>query len=424
MKKILWVSEFNVNTGFARVSHSLIKYLTKYFDITVLDIYRTMEGSNYLHYDTTNKVKVQGKTKDSDGFAIDRLCKIAHDYDIIFIIQDVWNINRILHAMRQKGVDVPPVVCYFPVDAKSHYKEWYANFDMVSTPITYTKFACDVVQEASGIKPLIIPHGVDTDSFYEIDKPKSDIRQEFFSQANPDKPVTKFNDSFIFLSANRNQPRKRLDVIMYAFKMFLDETNAKDAVLYMHCGNTDDGHIDVSKLADKLGITRYVVLSLASQGIPPFDVPTLNKLYNMCDVGINTGLGEGFGLCQAEHAITGAPQIVPNHSACAELFSGIDNDRLLVNISADFMINPNMTIGGIVNAKDVANKMVGLYTLKRSSGLFKKLSSETKQRFLEDKYNWSNIAAQFKDAFDEAILSSSQVDGSDEASLNKATQPQ
>jgi hypothetical protein len=36
----------------------------------------------------------------------------------------------------------------------------------------------------------------------------------------------------------------------------------------------------------------------------------INQIYNMCDIGINTSDGEGFGLCQLEHLYTGAPQIV------------------------------------------------------------------------------------------------------------------
>ena len=35
----------------------------------------------------------------------------------------------------------------------------------------------------------------------------------------------------------------------------------------------------------------------------------LNCLYNSCDIGINTCVGEGFGLCNLEHASLGKPQI-------------------------------------------------------------------------------------------------------------------
>jgi hypothetical protein len=36
----------------------------------------------------------------------------------------------------------------------------------------------------------------------------------------------------------------------------------------------------------------------------------MNQIYNMCDIGINTSDGEGFGLCQLEHLYTGAPQVI------------------------------------------------------------------------------------------------------------------
>ena len=37
---------------------------------------------------------------------------------------------------------------------------------------------------------------------------------------------------------------------------------------------------------------------------------SINEIYNIADIGINTSDGEGFGLCQIEHLYTGAPQIV------------------------------------------------------------------------------------------------------------------
>lgn len=46
----------------------------------------------------------------------------------------------------------------------------------------------------------------------------------------------------------------------------------------------------------------------------------LNRLYNACALGVNTALGEGFGLVSFEHAATGVPQVVPDHAAMAELW--------------------------------------------------------------------------------------------------------
>ena len=47
----------------------------------------------------------------------------------------------------------------------------------------------------------------------------------------------------------------------------------------------------------------------------------LNVLYNASDVGLNTCLGEGFGLCNLEHAGVGKPQIVSQVGGLADIFT-------------------------------------------------------------------------------------------------------
>ena len=48
----------------------------------------------------------------------------------------------------------------------------------------------------------------------------------------------------------------------------------------------------------------------------------INLLYNACDVGINTSMGEGWGLISFEHGATGAAQIVPAHTSFIENWTG------------------------------------------------------------------------------------------------------
>jgi D-inositol-3-phosphate glycosyltransferase len=48
----------------------------------------------------------------------------------------------------------------------------------------------------------------------------------------------------------------------------------------------------------------------------------LNLLYNACDVGITTSMGEAWGLTSFEHGATGAAQIVPDHTAFRENWTG------------------------------------------------------------------------------------------------------
>ena len=52
-------------------------------------------------------------------------------------------------------------------------------------------------------------------------------------------------------------------------------------------------------------------------------IEQLNKVYNAVDVGINTCLGEGWGLVNTEHASTGVAQVVPDHTSLSEIFNGM-----------------------------------------------------------------------------------------------------
>lgn len=52
-------------------------------------------------------------------------------------------------------------------------------------------------------------------------------------------------------------------------------------------------------------------------------IEKLNKVYNSADVGLNTCIGEGWGLVNTEHAATGVAQVVPDHTSLKEIFNGI-----------------------------------------------------------------------------------------------------
>ena len=89
--------------------------------------------------------------------------------------------------------------------------------------------------------------------------------------------------------------------------------------LYMHCAPRAFGS-DLRRIARRLGIHDRLLPFADDIGRPRVSDERLTAIYNACDVGVNTSMGEGWGLIAFEHAATGAPQIVPRHSACQELW--------------------------------------------------------------------------------------------------------
>lgn len=371
IKGLIWGDQV-IKTGFERVIYSIFSRLTDKLDIVGLGINHHGDPHKYPY-------PVFPASNGGDIYGIGRIGEFVKDnLDFIFILNDVWVIDKFLDAIKKAWdkTPLPKIIVYFPVDAEEHSSEWYKNFDIVDIPVTYTEFGRNVVLKAAPElkdKLKIIPHGTDIEMFSPMYR--QEARKKLFGDRN--------KDDFIFLNANRNQPRKKLDVTMEAFKLFSD--GKPDTRLYLHCGITDMG-IDVGRLSVRLGIDNKLILSNLARGPQQVSERQLNLIYNCCDVGVNTGLGEGWSLTNAEHMCTGAPQIVPDHSACRELFSDCG---LLVPTKLPWTFDNIMTVGRQVDAVDVATAMETIYTDK---DLYNNLSEKGLKKFTSQEYNWDFVA--------------------------------
>jgi hypothetical protein len=65
-----------------------------------------------------------------------------------------------------------------------------------------------------------------------------------------------------------------------------------------------------------------VLLNLLNPDGSPLPDETVRLLYNACELGVSTSMGEGWGLGTFEHAATGAAQIAPDHTTFSENWHG------------------------------------------------------------------------------------------------------
>lgn len=385
--KVLWVSDLVTPTGFSRVSQSILEFLHDKYDIVGLGVNYRGDPHNYPFpiYPASIGGRIYGE---------DRVSQILDKtrFDLLFILNDSWIVGNYLSFIKKnvKPEFIPKIVTYFPVDSMYHDPDWYENFDIVSRAVTYTEFGKKVVNHPDckpDLKIDIIPHGINSNVFYRK-----------FTNRRDAKALTigKFRDpnSFIFLNANRNQPRKKLDITMKAFKLFSE--GRKDVLLHMHCG-VRDAHIDVARLAKRLGIDGQLILTNLNMGVQMVPDSVLNDIYNAADVGLNSSVGEGWGLTSIEHAVTGAPQIVPDHSACAEIF---EDCGVLVPTSMDYTLDHTMTEGKLIAPEFMAMKMQEIYDNKE---LYRELSSKSVEKFSDPKYSWKQIAGDWDKLFKEVL---------------------
>ena len=138
---------------------------------------------------------------------------------------------------------------------------------------------------------------------------------------------------FLIFNGNRNQPRKRIDITIKAYCCFLKNNGLPRAKLIMNSINDSEHGWNYKELIHNVfyhknqieDYEKYFYFLTFPQSL---EVHNLNLLYNACDIGINTGDSEGYGLVCFEQASVGVPQVVGNFGGLGDLFD--DSCSILV----------------------------------------------------------------------------------------------
>lgn len=389
--KVLFVADLVVETGFSTVAHNIIKYNKDRFEFVGVGVNYNGDPHEYDFPIFPAMIRQTGNI-----YGIDRVCDLlmSDDFDVLFILNDAWAISYYLDAIKKNvSKKLPKIVVYFPVDSRFHGPEWYKDFDVVTEAYTYTDFGVHVVNHPDckpDLKLGIMPHGVASEDFYQIYEDRGLAKRDLFGDKLTG--IKDPYDSFIVLNANRNQPRKKLEVTIQGFAMFAED-KPHNVRLYMHCGVVDSA-INVVRQAKRYKMDNRLVFTSLNPGIQRVPKARLNQIYNSCDVGINTSLGEGWGLINVEHAVTGAAQIVPRHSSCQELFYDCG---LLMEPLIDVTFENSETVGKLVTPEEVARNL-DIYYKDREVLDF--MRQKAQEKFLRPEYQWKNISRQWGDIFE------------------------
>jgi len=395
---VLVVGDGVVPTGFARVLHSLIDRLKDRWDFHHLAL-------NYDGGPHTLDWQVYPAGSEGDFFGANRLGALVESIRprLVFLLNDPWVLCRYLEPLQELR-ETFPIVAYAPVDAGPLDLSLIEPLHRLDALVLYTEFGRRQVEEAFAPRRLdpgfpfptvrVIPHGVDTDLFHPLPeeggKPgRQRAREKLFP--GPDH----FRDDFIVLNANRNQPRKRIDITIKGFALFARD-KPPGVRLYLHMGVEDCGW-NVIALARRHGIEDRLILTAVEPFLPAVADEVLSWIYNACDVGINTSVGEGWGLVNLEHAATGAAQVVPRHSACEELWEG---SALLLEPAFSLTSERILTEGRIVSPEGVARALESLYG---DPALRASLSAAALRVATRPEYQWSRIAEQWDQLFREVL---------------------
>jgi D-inositol-3-phosphate glycosyltransferase len=230
----------------------------------------------------------------------------------LLAVNDFWILHNYRRIIQPRAHRLH-AIAYIPIDGTIPSGKPLEPLRCFDELIAYTEFGRNELSRHLGDTPRVrvIPHGMDLRAF----KPWKGGRAAARRLALPDTP--EWRSAFVVLNANRPVPRKRIDLTVEGFAQFAKDK--PDARLVLHFAIAMPEELpEIEMLLDRFGVRDRTWLSVNRE----LDDAGLNALYNACDVGINTAVGEGWGLVSFEHAAAGAAQIVPDNSACTELWRG------------------------------------------------------------------------------------------------------
>jgi glycosyltransferase involved in cell wall biosynthesis len=299
---------------------------------------------------------------------------------------------------------------YTPVEAGPIAPEIIEPLEGVARYVMYNEFGRGVIADSLaairtrrpdfGFSPLdVIAHGVDQDHFFPLSASAAGSANEVArrlaarQQLGIDTPETR--GAFIVLNANRNMPRKRIDLTLQGFAQFARDKPA-NVKLYLHMATEDSGW-NVLLLAKRYGIFDRLIMTRADNQRPAFDDATMNALYNACDVGLTTSTGEGWGMVAFEHGATRAAQVMPRHTSLAELWDGAAE---FIEPVCSMTWPGNLTEGQVVSAEGVAAALQRLY---EDSAHRDRLAHRAYANAHRPEFAWDVVAAQWRRLLDDTI---------------------
>ena len=396
--RVLLVGEAAVPTGYARVIRSIFQPLAARFELHQLGT--RWDGGAHDHPWTLHAAPAD----DPFGLAVLPALVERVRPDLVFLLSDLTCMAQYAEVLR--GCGAPPAVLYVPVDSGPVPPELLERLEGAARLVVYTPYAREQVEDAAARvrarrpdaalpAPDVIPHGVDTGAFRPLDPADPADADTRRARARARLGLGADPDTFIVLNANRNQPRKLIDVTIQGFASFAAGKPAS-VKLYLHMGVEDRGW-NVVLLARRHGIEDRLILSTGDRWHPAFPAETLNLVYNACDVGLNTSTGESWGLVSFEHAATGAAQVVPRHTALAGLWEG----------AAEF-VEPVLTLtdpgplshAHIVSPEGVAAALERLYADRAHRA---RLAQAAFLNATRPEYAWTAIAQRWSRLLEEVL---------------------
>jgi len=382
-------------TGYSKVSYGLLRQLAKIPWLEVIHYAfqkfpQQQFAEGYRPYPSNVKVidAAAGEQPFEQGFGFKQLPDAIrrNNPNVVMIFNDMCIVGKFIIEIEKSGIPKNHKTWVYCDQVYNTQLQGY--LDMLNMKVerifTFTPGWRQCLKDQGINRPIdVILHGFDQEMYKPL--PRSEVRKQM---KIPD-------DAFVYLNVNRNQPRKRYDLLIMAFVELLVKYPTKPIFMMCICDKGDKGGWWVFELFQRelklRGVNQEMYagrLMLSSQDMV-FKDEDINVFYNLADVGVNAADGEGWGLCNFEQMGVGIPQVVPNIGGFRE-FCKSDNSVLVDAKVRYYLPMVYSPVGGEANAMDPHDLCMGMEVYLLDSS--KKVAHGQAARKTALSYTWERAA--------------------------------
>lgn len=384
--KGLMMTDASRRTGFGQCSHYICNALAEDWEMYLL-------GWGYHMDEPLPRGKYQILPAGQHPFGADVLPQLLQALKPEFLLTQ--NDTRMIQYMNKQMLGSTTWINY-PVidgyvwdieDTKAKWvPQWVDFMKQADKTASMSKFG-EKVLKANGIDCVYIPHGVDLGLF----RPCTPEQRKDFKEKN------NLADKFVVLGVAKNITRKQFDKFLQIFTLFRRGREDKVAALLHTAPNPQfGGELDLPEHCRAYGLEIGKDVAFSRLGIPYESMPVI---YNMADVFLQAGWGEGFGLPLIESMACGTVPIVTNSTTAPEILNDGKCGELIDVVKYSDK-RRDVTFGSFMGVEfavpDIYDGAKKLNKLYENEELRKKYAYEGCLRVAEE-YDWVKVGAKWRD---------------------------
>ena len=383
-------------TGYSKVSFGILEQLAKlsWLELTHFGFQRHPQTpADFRRYPSNVNVIDAASLENppQQGFGYQALVDTIRKKQphVVMVYNDMAVVTRFLEEIRKSGMQRNFklwVYCDQVYDCQLQGMIDLLNRD-ADRVFAFTSFWKKCLKDQGVNRPIdLILHGFDKQLYFTL--PREMVRKQMGIP----------NDAFVYLNLNRNQPRKRYDLLIMAFVELLVKNPTKPIFLMCVCDKGEKGgwwlfeifqrELKMRGVAVEMFANRLMISSQDMQ----FRDEEINLFYNVADVGISTADGEGWGLCSFEQMGVGIPQVVPDIGGFKE-FCRPNNSVMVKPKHRYYLPMVYSPVGGEAEACDPHDVCLGMEEYLFDSKKLAAHGAAAKEMVLS--YTWEKATEQF-----------------------------